>query len=961
MAIPRYGNPHPASRFPVALLAILAAAGLGCQDRGRAPSPAPVVGVTSSALTWTSSETKLAAGDPGAGDWFGYSVGVSGDTLLVGSINDDDRAADSGSAYVHTRAGTAWIQQQKITASDGAKTDAFGWSVALDGNRLAVGAPRVDLPNIYKEVGAVYVYSRAGTTWSQQHKITASDWQPGDHFGHAVSMDGITILVGARYSDAKGADSGKAYVYTWNGSSWNPQWGLTAPDGAADDQLGTAVSMDGDTALVAARYDDDRGTDSGSAYVYTRASYKWSLQQKLTASDGVAGDMFGTSVSVSGDWALVGANLENARGTNAGAAYLFSRAGTTWTETQKLTASDGGNGDQFATSAAMSGGMAVIGAYKDDNKGTDSGPAYLFTRSGTTWAQRWRSAAKDGLPKDYFGLAVALDGARAVVGAYGADVKYADDGAAYVEDFFPVGPNGAACTAGAGCASGFCVDGVCCDSACGGTNPNDCKTCKKALGASADGVCSPVPKGVTCRPAASSCDVDETCDGTPSACPANKLAPQGTVCRVANGLCDEAETCTGSAAGCPADGIKAAGQVCRSSKGLCDPEEKCDGANKACPADKLLAQGAVCRTWNGDCDVREFCDGVTAACPTDGVRAATYVCRASAGDCDVTEKCDGTTKACPADNFMKQGTTCRTANGLCDLADVCSGSSAACPVDAIQMAGQVCRSSKGLCDPEEKCDGTNKACPADKLLAAGDVCRTWNGPCDVREFCSGTTPACPADGVRAATYICRASAGDCDLPEKCNGSAKSCPPDVYLPNGTPCTGGACSGGKCLAKPDAGTPADLGLDGALDSGQDGAAPDSAAPDSASPDSSVPDSASSDMTAVDSASKDARADIPLPDSEIHDSAVPDTAPDSAAPDRGEDQQVKREASATQDAAPDPGAPETDEGCSCRTASGSPPLLPLFMMVLLVLLRRSVRRQQGTIRSLSDGERPQLRDTK
>jgi len=897
------------------------------------------------ALTWTSTETKLTAGDPGTGDSFGRSVAVSKDTALAGAIYDDDRGTDAGSAYVFARGGSTWGQQQKLTASDGAKSDAFGWSVAMDGARLAVGAPNVDLPNIYQEVGAVYAFARAGTVWSQQQRLTANDWQPGDKFGHAVALDGNTILVGARYQDKKGTDAGKAYVYTYNGSIWQLQWGLTAPDGAAGDELGFSVALDKDTALVGARYSDARGVDSGSAYVYTRTNYKWSLQDKLTAHDGGAGDLFGTSVGVSGDWALVGANFEDARGIQSGAAYLFFRSGTTWSSALKLTASDGASGDLFGTSLALSGDNALIGAYRDDNKGSDSGTAYLFTRSGTTWAQRWRSAAKDGLPKDYFGFAVALDGLRGVVGASGADAAYKDDGAVYVEDFFTLKVNGAVCSAAKECKSSFCVDGVCCDSACGGANSNDCKTCKKALGASADGVCSPVPKGVTCRAAVSSCDVDEKCDGTLSACPANKLRPQGSVCRVANGLCDKAETCTGSAPGCPADAKKASGHVCRASKGGCDVAEKCDGSTKQCPVDTLKAKGDVCRTWYGACDVREFCDGVTAACPKDGVRAATYTCRASAGYCDLAEKCDGSTKACPVDSFKKKGTGCRAAIGLCDLQEVCSGGSALCPTDSIRPSGQVCRSSKGLCDPEEKCDGTKKQCPADALKAKGAVCRTWYGPCDVREFCSGTTAACPKDGVRAATYTCRASAGSCDLAEKCNGSTKTCPGDVFLPNGTTCPGGKCTGGKCLAQPDAGVP-DMGQDGGGDAWLDGAAPDSATPDSAAPDSVAPDSKAPDASAVDSAppdrGRDAKGDIPLPDSEIHDLPTPDrAAPDKAAPDTSPDSKVNKEAGATKDAAPVPDPPGTEEGCSCQTAAGSSPPLPLFLLLLLVVVRRFVPR--------------------
>ena len=276
---------------------------------------------------------KLLATDGAAGDQFGYSVALSGDTAVIGARFDDDdvNGLESGSAYVFTRTGTTWTQQAKLTAADGAAGDQFGYSVALSGDTAVITADADDDVVNGVDSGSAYVFTRSGTTWTQQAKLTAADGAAGDQFGVRVALSGDTAVIGARFDDdddVNGLDSGSAYVFTRSETTWSQQAKLTAADGAAGDWFGYSVALSGDNALIGAHFDDDdvNGVDSGSAYVFTRSGTTWSQQARLTAADGAAGDQFGGRVAISGDTALIGARLVNddVNGVDSGAAYVFT-------------------------------------------------------------------------------------------------------------------------------------------------------------------------------------------------------------------------------------------------------------------------------------------------------------------------------------------------------------------------------------------------------------------------------------------------------------------------------------------------------------------------------------------------------------------------------------------------------------------------------------------------------------
>jgi len=382
-------------------------------------------------------QAKLTATDGAVGDWFGCSVALSGDTAVVGAEHDDvGTNADQGSAYVFVRNGTTWSQQAKLTATDGAAGDRFGYSVAISGDTAVVGA-HFDGVGANAQQGSAYVFVRSGTTWSQQAMLTAADGAASDLFGTSVAISGETAVVGAPYHHVgANADQGSAYVFVRSGTTWNQQQQLTAADGATYDKFGYSVAISGDTAVVGACADEvGANAMQGSAYVFVRSGTTWSQQQQLTASDGAAGDEFGYSVALSGETAVVGAYLDDVGGNaDQGSAYVFLRSGTTWSQQAQLTAADGAAGDFFGFSVALSGETAVVGAL-NDHIGTNGnqGSACAFVRSGATWSQQTQLVAGDGAAGDCFGYSAAVSGdTAAVCTAYDTVGANEAQGSAYV-------------------------------------------------------------------------------------------------------------------------------------------------------------------------------------------------------------------------------------------------------------------------------------------------------------------------------------------------------------------------------------------------------------------------------------------------------------------------------------------------------------------------------------------------
>ncbi len=343
---------------------------------------------------WTL-QAKLQASDRAAGDYFGWAVGLEGNTLVVGAKGKGD---GQGAAYVFVRDGANWVQQPKLLAADGTPGDSFGYSAAVSGTSLVVGACRKDGVR-----GAAYVFTTSGTEWTQQALLVASNGVAGDFFGGAVALSGDTVLVGAGRKGPMGA----AYVFVRSAGTWSQQASLNPADSSAFAELGCAVALSGETGVVGADVTSER---RGAAYLFTRSAGTWSSVDKLTGTERRAADWFAHRVALEGDILVAGAP-KTAGGRGAG--YVFARSGTNWLRQATLRASDGLAGDSFGSSVAVNGTNLVIGALSKGGPGA----VYVFVRDGETWAQQAMLTPSDGTNGDWFGYAVALDGTNLVIGA----------------------------------------------------------------------------------------------------------------------------------------------------------------------------------------------------------------------------------------------------------------------------------------------------------------------------------------------------------------------------------------------------------------------------------------------------------------------------------------------------------------------------------------------------------------
>lgn len=396
-------------------------------------------------------EFKLSASDGTSYDVLGYSVAVSGDTVVVSAHGDDiGLNDDQGSAYIFVKPSGGWtenmIEAAKLTASDGSGGDGFGTSVAISGDTVVVGAHYDDIGSKLNQ-GSAYIFMKPPGGWAgnltENAKLTASDGDSTDYFGESVAADNDTVVVGAprnRYDKYPQA----AYVFVKPESGWASMTQtaiLTASDGAWTDSFGSSVAISGDTVVVGARF---HNSSQGAAYVFVRPEDGWAdmtQSTKLTACNGIA--YFGRAVAVSGDTVVVGADHDNIGiKTAQGSAYVFVKPFSGWVETPtynaKLIASDGNQDDYFGFSVAVSGETVVVGAwYADVGTNTTQGAAYWFVKPQVGWTDNITESAKltasDGLANNLFGASVAVNGNTVVVGEPMDDLgSITNQGAAYV-------------------------------------------------------------------------------------------------------------------------------------------------------------------------------------------------------------------------------------------------------------------------------------------------------------------------------------------------------------------------------------------------------------------------------------------------------------------------------------------------------------------------------------------------
>lgn len=375
--------------------------------------------VEGTALVWNESQ-KVVASDGARFDKFGGSVSISGNHVVVSSTYDDDKGSTSGSIYLY-QFSSIWGGEQKVVASDGAAGDFFGWSVGISGNHVVVGVRADDDKG--SSSGSIYLYEYDGSIWGGEQKIVASDGAAGDQFGHSVSISGEHIVVGSRFDDDKGSSSGSIYLYKYDGSMWGGEQKIVASDGASGDQFGYSVSISSDHVVVG-------GLSSGAVYLYKydTSSITWGGEQKIMASDGTAGDRFGLSVGISDGHVVVGASGDGDNNSlYSGSVYVYKYDGSLWGGEQKVVASDGTAGDKFGYSVSMSGNNVVVGSTGDDNKGS----IYIYTYDGTSWGGEQKIVASDGDTSDMFGCCVSMSGNQVVVASPDDDDNGLASGAVY--------------------------------------------------------------------------------------------------------------------------------------------------------------------------------------------------------------------------------------------------------------------------------------------------------------------------------------------------------------------------------------------------------------------------------------------------------------------------------------------------------------------------------------------------
>ena len=384
-------------------------------------------------------------------DYFGWSVAVSGDgsTLAVVASEDDDAGTNRGALYIFKKNSVGeWQQRQKNTeVTTAGSLTSSGYSGALsmsrDGSTIVAGKNNAD-PGGIADAGAAYIYKLVGGSYVYQQEITASDKAVDDHFGRsvAISSDGTTIIVGSNHDDDGASTQGSAYIFDWNGSTWSQTQNIVQSDALASGAFGhgVAISDDGTVAAVGAGYHDSQGTDDGAVYIFTKSGGTWSQTQKMYASDyaSQASQYLGLNISMAGDGSMVvaGAPYSDTGGTDAGATYIFVKSGGVWpvTETQKIVASDAAADDRFGYTVATSqnGDRIIVAATYEDTNNSNKGKIYVFDRSNGTWTETRNHDNPHSANSSHIGWSTAVSSGG---GVYLAGIPFEDFGAGTSDDY----------------------------------------------------------------------------------------------------------------------------------------------------------------------------------------------------------------------------------------------------------------------------------------------------------------------------------------------------------------------------------------------------------------------------------------------------------------------------------------------------------------------------------------------
>lgn len=385
---------------------------------------------------------KLTASDGAPHNWFGWSVAATADVIVVGAPFYDELDEEGaivepaiGAVYVFERSGGEWSQTARLITANEETSAMFGYSVATNGDIIAVGAWK---QNVGSQSGAVFVFERSGGSWVETAMLEPFSGDDQERFGFAVSMSGGVLAVGAPLIDEVDDPSTPAYIFEKGASgSWSGTR-LVASDDSIGGMFGYSIAVSGDTVVVGAPHDSTSATNAGSAYVFERDGNSWTEVAELTDPDADPMDFFGRGVAIDLDTIVVGVEFGGAPSLfDTGAAHVFERADGTWTEAGRLYAADNSVDDRFGAAMAVHGDRLIAGAFNRDDMGAQSGAAYVFERGASGWSEISKLTSIDGAPGDNLGSAVAVVGDMVVVGSRYDDDDGMDSGSVYVFERLP--------------------------------------------------------------------------------------------------------------------------------------------------------------------------------------------------------------------------------------------------------------------------------------------------------------------------------------------------------------------------------------------------------------------------------------------------------------------------------------------------------------------------------------------
>lgn len=400
-----------------------------------APDPSAAVGASRLELT---ESLRLNAEDPEPFATFARTVAISGDTMVLGAPSDDQSGIDAGAAYVFVRSGSDWRQQAKLLANVTAAHDGFGMSVAVHGDTVVVGARGHDDGG--EDAGAAYVFRRRDGRWEQSATLRPRQIRSEDRFGQSVAVGDGVCAVGALGHDGEAEDSGAVYVFRLGPEGWMEEARLTPDEPLASELFGYATALDEGVIAVGAYANGTPTPYSGAAYVFRHDGQSWRSEGRLEVVDPRPMDETGCSVAVSRDRVVVGSRGNGEAGPRAGAAYVFERGPDGWVQAAKLLAADILPADALGEAVAIRGDLVVAGAHFRDDAGLGSGAAYVFGRGPSGWTQIAKLVASDATEGCEFGITVAIGDLEIVVGEPGGREqnnrvgRHTDCGAVYLYD-----------------------------------------------------------------------------------------------------------------------------------------------------------------------------------------------------------------------------------------------------------------------------------------------------------------------------------------------------------------------------------------------------------------------------------------------------------------------------------------------------------------------------------------------